>query len=217
LVWVALDDPAAPLPSFPNDEWTDPSFRTFLSHHYTWKTSAGRACENFMDFSHFPFVHEGILGTRNNTLVQPHEIVESDNGFSYTFQQVEPGTLHSDEGELVTWEYFLVRPFTIHLRKIAPGGDVTVISMVAAPVDEALTDMWLWIARNHKLDPADDQSFIDFTHTIMEQDRVVVESQRPERIPLDLREELHLKVPDASGIAFRRMLSTIGQVAPFMP
>jgi hypothetical protein len=51
----------------------------------------------------------------------------------------------------------------------------------------------------------------------MEQDQVVVESQRPERIPIDLKEELHLKVPDASGIAFRRMLGTIAEVTPFMP
>jgi hypothetical protein len=61
------------------------------------------------------------------------------------------------------------------------------------------------------------QSFIDFTHWIMEQDRVVVERQRPERIPVDLKEELHLKVPDASGIAFRRMPGTIADVTPFLP
>jgi hypothetical protein len=46
---------------------------------------------------------------------------------------------------------------------------------------------------------------------------VIVESQRPEEIPTDLREELHLRVPDASGIVYRRLLGQIGDTAAFMP
>ena len=183
LIWVALEDPVAPIPRFPNDEWSNSAYRTIISNHYQWRTSAGRSVENFMDFSHFPFVHEGILGMRDQTVVEPHDICETSDGLFYTFQQTEPGTLHSGDDELVTWEYTLVRPFTIHLRKVAQNGEMTLISMAASPTQEALTHMWLWIARDHKMDPSEDQAFIDFTHTIMEQDRVVVESQRPERIP----------------------------------
>lgn len=217
LVWVALEDPVAPIPAFPNGEWDDPDYYGFQSHHYEWKTSAGRSVENFMDFSHFPFLHEGILGSRDRTVVEPHQIIDTEYGFRYSFQQPEPGTMHSREGELVTWKYYLYRPFTIHLKKITPDGKATLISLVASPTQDDRTNMWLWLVRNYDQDPALNQSFVDFTHRIMEQDRVVVESQRPERIPVDLREELHLKVPDASGIAFRRMLGTIAGVAPFLP
>jgi hypothetical protein len=51
----------------------------------------------------------------------------------------------------------------------------------------------------------------------MDQDRAVVESQRPQEIPLDLREELHLKVPDENAVAYRRLLGRLGGAAPFMP
>jgi hypothetical protein len=51
----------------------------------------------------------------------------------------------------------------------------------------------------------------------MEQDRPVVESQRPHEIPADLREELHLKVPDANAVAYRRLLGGIERVAAYMP
>lgn len=217
LVWVALEEPCQPIPAFPGNEWEDPAHRTFLALECDWRTSAGRAVENFMDFSHFPFVHEGLLGSRDITVVQPHDIIETDYGLSYSIQQPEPASLHSAAGELVTWEYYLYRPFTIHLRKVTPDGKATLISMAASPVVEDRTHMWLWIGRNYDLDPAEDQSFVDFSTTIQAQDQVVVESQRPERIPVDLKEELHLKVPDASGIAFRRMLATITEVAPFMP
>jgi hypothetical protein len=49
----------------------------------------------------------------------------------------------------------------------------------------------------------------------MEQDRAVVESQRPEQLPVDLREELHIKVPDAASILYRRLLSDLAKVETF--
>jgi phenylpropionate dioxygenase-like ring-hydroxylating dioxygenase large terminal subunit len=91
-----------------------------------------------------------------------------------------------------------------------------VISLVSAPTEPKLTHMYFFIVRNHRLDE-EDKTFKDFSDTIMEQDRVIVESQRPEEIPTDLKDELHLKVPDASGIAYRRLLGRIDQIMPFMP
>jgi len=50
---------------------------------------------------------------------------------------------------------------------------------------------------------------------VMGQDKAVVESVRPEEIPVDLREELHIKVPDAAGLILRRILGRIeGSAAP---
>ncbi len=217
LVWVALDEPAEDIPAFPDDEWDADGYRTFVSHQYVWKTSAGRAVENFMDISHFAFVHEGILGSRDNALVAEHQVMGRDSGLYYYLEAPEPATLHSRPGDVIRWEYFLTGPFTIHLRKSVPSGEVTLISLVASPTSDKVTNMFLWIARNHQLEPSHDAEFIAFTHEIMEQDRRIVESQRPEEIPVDLRQELHLKVPDASGIAYRRLLGEIQGVAAFLP
>jgi hypothetical protein len=38
----------------------------------------------------------------------------------------------------------------------------------------------------------------------------VTESQHPEMLPVDLTREVHLRVGDAIGIAYRRKLSAIG-------
>lgn len=217
LVWVSMADSEATIPRFPGDEWDDPSFRCFVSHHYTWRTSAGRAVENFMDISHFPYVHEGILGSRDNTVVAEHTVVQDGGELHYYLEAPEPANLHSKPGDVIRWDYSLTGPFTIHLKKTVPSGDVTLISMVASPTTDTTTDLFLWIARNHQLDPADDGSFADFTDQIMEQDRLIIESQRPEQIPTDLRDELHLKVPDASGIAYRRLLGSIQDAAAFLP
>ena len=39
---------------------------------------------------------------------------------------------------------------------------------------------------------------------------MIVENQRPEELPLDLTEELHVKGPDGIALAYRRMLREIG-------
>jgi phenylpropionate dioxygenase-like ring-hydroxylating dioxygenase large terminal subunit len=44
---------------------------------------------------------------------------------------------------------------------------------------------------------------------VLDQDREALESVRPEQIPVSLREELHLKVPDAASIAFRRWIESV--------
>ncbi len=216
LVWVAMDQPVAPIPGFPGDEWDDPAYHGFLSATYVWNSSAGRTVENFMDISHFPFVHEGLLGTRDQTVIAAYEVVETDYGLTYYYEQEEPNELYSTDGQLTKFEYHLYPPFTIHLRKTIPNGEVTVISLVSGPTSTKLTTMYFFITRNHHLDDPD-STWKDFSDTVMGQDKVIVESQRPEEIPTDLREELHVKVPDASGIAYRRVLARIEGMAAFMP
>jgi vanillate O-demethylase monooxygenase subunit len=49
----------------------------------------------------------------------------------------------------------------------------------------------------------------EFEDTIFGQDQVVVESQRPERVPFDLAAELHLKF-DAVAVAYRKAMRRLG-------
>lgn len=218
LVWVAMEDPVAPLPSWPESEWEDPAWRIFRAFHFVWKTSAGRAIENFMDVSHFPFVHTGLLGEADRTVVEPYGLEELDNGVTYMIEAVEPNEVHHAAEEKVRRRYTLSGPFAIHVKKSVESSDQqTVVSMVTSPTTEKSTDVYVFIGRNYDLDPEHDEAFAKFTGDVMMQDQKIVESQRPEQIPVSLREELHLKVPDASGIAYRKFLGRIADVGAFMP
>lgn len=44
------------------------------------------------------------------------------------------------------------------------------------------------------------------------QDRVIVESQRPEHLPTSPCEELHIKVPDAASLLYRQRLASLASV-----
>lgn len=218
LVWVCVGEPALDVPPFPGDVYDSAGWHAFLSYNETWATSAARAVENFMDFSHFPYVHEGLLGTEDTAEIAPYTVDKRTDGLHYWLEQQEPSDLYGAGGsQLVRYEYTLVVPFTIHLRKIEVGtGRESIITQFTSPRTSTTTELFVVIARNHSHDDPDSR-FGDFTNKIMEQDRTVVESQRPEELPESLREELHIKVPDAASLLYRQKLAALAKVEAFGP
>jgi phenylpropionate dioxygenase-like ring-hydroxylating dioxygenase large terminal subunit len=212
VVWTALGDPVAEVPSFPHDEWDDPGWRGFLAFQQTWMASAGRVLENFCDWAHLPWVHENLLGTRDRAEVRPYDIWESETQMGHTIEQDEPlGPDDLYSTQLTRNIFEITLPFTVHLNRSEPDkGHQTIISMSVAPITPKSSNLYVWITRNHTLETEQDDAFRQFSITIFGQDRVVVESQRPEQIPLDLRDEMHLKVPDAFSLVYRRLLSEFG-------
>jgi phenylpropionate dioxygenase-like ring-hydroxylating dioxygenase large terminal subunit len=214
LVWVSINDPVAPIPAFPNNEYDDPEYHSHLANHYIFKTSAGRAVENFMDWSHFPFVHAGLLAPADKTLVPPSNVQETEYGLTYSYETFEPESPTSAGAESVLYEYFFYLPFTIHIRILHKDGGTSYCSLFASPSSRTTTDAYTMFVRNFSLDTPD-SDFDYFANRVTEQDRRIIESQRPEQIPLDWREELHLRVPDAPTIAFRRALAKITDIADY--
>ncbi len=220
LVWVALAEPAQPFPSWPEDAWANSEFRVFKVNQYLWKTSAGRTIENAMDFSHFNIVHAKYTELADGPIIKPYEVHRTDFGLAFVY---EDGRIRR--------EYSLHFPFVLHDTKkvIATGqgrtwsetentreGDRTILSFIAAPIDEKTTRLYTFMARNHSFDTAD-ESFVEGLNTVTEQDRIVVESQRPEQIPTDIKEELNLRFPDAASILYRRMLRELQNGQAYMP
>jgi len=220
LVWVALDEPISPIPPWPDDAYDDPAFHTFLAGKWDWKSSAGRATENGADLSHFNFVHTGLLALADGPVMKQHDVQANPLRLEYSY---DDGTVRRD--------YFVHAPFTVFIRKYrvgssgsstafdmksAPEGGVFFYSQFHCPRDEKTTTVYVHNGRNHSLNE-DDREYLEAVSAVLTQDRMIVESQRPEEIPTDLREELHLKIPDASGIAYRRMLGRIQGVEPFLP
>ena len=76
------------------------------------------------------------------------------------------------------------------------------------PVAADLCAGYVVIGRNYNLSQGD-QVIRDFEDAIFGQDQVVVESQRPDRVPFDLAAELHLKF-DAVAVAYRKAMRATG-------
>jgi vanillate O-demethylase monooxygenase subunit len=214
LLWVSLEDARWPLPEVA--ELEDPASNLVVAGPYSWNSDASRQLENFTDFGHFPWVHPGLLGDPSRPVVPEHTVETDEHVLRYRI--VRPEAPPSDDfpvfGNEVQVEperrsnYELHLPYTIVLR-IGWGGERRMVYFFASqPISSDRCSGYVVMARNYDHDqpPAVLQRFED---TIFNQDQRVVESQRPEQVPFDLADELHLKF-DAVAVAYRRAMRAQG-------
>jgi phenylpropionate dioxygenase-like ring-hydroxylating dioxygenase large terminal subunit len=213
-IWVAMEEPRYALPDIP--EYDDPDWVIVRAGPYEWNSDASRQLENFTDFGHFPWVHPGLLGDPERPVVPDYSVTIDDHILRYDI--VRPEAPNSDDFPVFGNEateaptrrsrYQLHLPYTILLR-LGWGGEKGMVYFFASqPVDEDHCAGYVTIARNYDREqPA--SVLQDFEDTIFNQDRVVVESQRPERVPFDLAAEMHLKF-DAVAINYRRAMREQG-------
>ena len=217
LIWVALEEPRWPLPEVP--ELEDGSWAVVTAGPYRWHCDAARQVENFTDFGHFPWVHPGLLGDPDRPVVPRHEVRTDDHVLHYTI--VRPEAPNPDEFPVFGNEqagpperrsrYELHLPYTIALR-LGWGGERGMVYFFASQPRAADSCAgYVVIGRNYNLDQSD-QVIQDFEDTIFGQDQVVVESQRPDRVPFDLAAELHLKF-DVVAVAYRKAMRSNGLAA----
>jgi hypothetical protein len=109
------------------------------------------------------------------------------------------------------------RSLTIHLCLTVPARDVAIISLVASPTSDTSTEIFVWLAGNPSMDQAEDAEFADSAHGIMEQDRVFVESEKPEKDHHQSERRAPSQDPDASRISYRRYLGAMEGTTPYMP
>lgn len=210
LVWVSLGNPQKDLPSF--HEWNDPTFRKILVGPYKYKSSAPRAIENFLDIAHFPFVHAGILGDPNRAEVADYEPVVDADGITASDVRIwQPDPDGRGHGEIRSLLYRVSRPLTASLTSESQGQRY-MIWMTVAPVTQVESLVWFYIAINYMQDVPDEElakRIKEYEHSIVSADIPVVESQRPELLPLDLQAELHLR-SDRTSITYRKWLRQMG-------
>ena len=214
LIWVAMADPVYPLPSVPeleNNEW-----QVIHTGPYEWDCDASRQVENFTDFGHFPWVHPGLLGDVNRPEVPDHTVEVKDHILHYTV--VRPEATNTDDFPVFANEetvaperrsrYELHCPYTIALR-LGWGGEKGMVYFFASqPISKDSCRGYCIVARNYDFDKPE-KLIQDFEDTIFSQDKHVVLSQRPEMVPFDLADELHLKF-DAVAVNYRRTMEKEG-------
>jgi phenylpropionate dioxygenase-like ring-hydroxylating dioxygenase large terminal subunit len=206
LVWVSLGNPPASPPPFP--EWDDPSYRKILCGPYGVKASGPRLVENFLDVGHFPFVHEGVLGVRERPHIEDYTAdVGPDGVVARGVRVFQPDPYGTGVGDVVSYTYRALRPLTAYLAKESDGPRFSILLMIA-PHAAVRSTVWMWMAMNYGHDLSEAE-LVAWQDGIFEQDRPILESQRPELLPLDLQAELHLR-SDRAAIAYRRWLRELG-------
>ena len=214
VVWVALEAPRWPIPDVP--ELDAAAWRAVRTGPFAWSCDASRQVENFTDFGHFAFVHQGLLGNPANAVVAAHEVVTDGHVLRYAYGR--PDAPNTDEFPVFAAEerkdamrrtrYALHLPYTIVEHIDWGGADGLVYFFASQPVADDRCVGYCLVARNYNLGQPDEM-LQAFERTIFGQDQRVVESQRPDRVPFDLAAELHLTF-DAVAVAYRRAMRAHG-------
>ena len=223
LVWVRLEASAQEdgsgsssdgnaLPRF--DAEADEHLRKVNCGPYDVAASAPRIIENFLDMSHFGFVHEGWLGSRDATAIATYKVDTTPTGVLATgCKAVQPqSNVHSTSAAEVEYTYEVTAPYTAVLTKIPQEGTSKQgwreqIGLFICPITPELSRVWFRLAVADF--ETSEQQLREFQHTIFVQDQPVLESQLPKALPLDPRAEMH-SAADRMSSAYRRYLRASG-------
>ncbi len=216
LVWTRLRTPADSsalydIPDMPH--WDEPGFQQINCPSIDIGGFAGRQLEGFIDVAHFGFVHLTTFGDPSNTVVPSYVPVTSPVGFSVDYRSTVANypigaTAAAPEGFIWLRHFEVHLPFTASITVHFPGAARLVVMNCASPMSSRQTRLFCPIARNFdKHIPV--EAVHEFNRRVFEEDRRVVEAQKPEFLPLDPTLEAHIPA-DRSSFAYRKGLRAMG-------
>jgi len=211
LIWASLAPTDAPLPKF--DAWEREEFQTIVCEPLDIAGSPGRQLEGFLDVAHFAWAHTGTFGNRANPIVPDYTVEKRDIGLTVNYvsnvSNYGPGQTHRAPPDFLWRRTFDVYPpFVARLVIDYPEGRQLWILNAVCPVSARRSRLFCPIARNFDQDTSV-ESVREFNARVFNEDRVLVESQKPEDLPLDLGSEISIPA-DRTSVAYRRLLRDMG-------
>jgi phenylpropionate dioxygenase-like ring-hydroxylating dioxygenase large terminal subunit len=175
--------------------------------------------DNFMDISHFPWVHVGTFGLQDQTAVPKLDLGPLDDGYFGYRYTVDVGNTNTDgvvasgiEGDVVTREMStgFHLPFTVRSTIHYETGLDHLILLCSTPIDDVTSYFTFVIWRNDDFS-TDPEETIAFDRAIGAEDKAMLE--RVEGVlPLDQRATVSVQ-SDKPSVEWRRQLAALLGVA----
>lgn len=167
-----------------------------------------------MDAAHFPHVHPGIngRGDQPDTTIN-YKVIERDGELQTTeFTVIQPYADGRGLPLAVNYHYYCLSPTVAYSDKQTGPEQhwFTWCAMTPTDVDEA--SFWLVMAFNYGEDITEEAILKRQAIVFGDQDKWIVESQRPYSMPLDIEDEMHV-ASDRMGVAYRRWVKRLGEAA----
>jgi phenylpropionate dioxygenase-like ring-hydroxylating dioxygenase large terminal subunit len=221
LVWLAPDEPVAPLPEFP--EWGAEGFETAMCTVVRTPAGAAQLVDNFMDASHFPYVHAASFGAEESALVVDAGVERDGWSVSTTFSTWyrtwdDPKAAAGERPEVQRQELFKqgFASYNVYLRLDFPDIDWTFgIMFCCQPESATSTRVYKLLARRDDLppDPRRLETFVKDEDQITAEDLGILERYPHRHIHLDRRAEMHTKA-DRLSLAWRTLMADLFSPSP---
>ena len=209
LVWVCLGVPSAPIPSIAQED--DPSFRRINTSVEMWQCSTPRMVDNFLDITHFPYVHVGTFGRGQETVVPRFELQQLDDGyFGYRYEVMADNTI----GSLVSGQTQQVvhrvmtsgfsLPFVVRSTIQYDSGLEHVLLLLSTPIDDVTSYFTFVVWRNDDF-AVSAEEVIRFDLAIGAEDKRMLEQVKGV-LPLDQTTLVSVQA-DKCSVEWRRQLA----------
>ena len=214
MIWIAPEPPRTPL--LDDTPYRDSGFDWFVCGPFTTPVSAAVLTDNFLDPSHFPFVHAATFGSEDDG--RPVVEVARDG---WTFVQRTSrwtGAPQLDGNVEMHYRYTCAAPFVVELLLTGPAMGVNAIWSFVRPDADGTSTWWLVQAYDDLgHDPALIAAAADFQTRVGVEDLAILERMDDPVIALDLREEVHTKA-DLGTVEYRRLLrDVVGRAGHDLP
>ncbi|WP_040492583.1 aromatic ring-hydroxylating oxygenase subunit alpha [Ilumatobacter nonamiensis] len=206
LVWLSLGEPQVDIPEMEAE--SDERYRRINSGVQVWNTSSTRMTDNFLDISHFPYVHIGTFGIAQNQDVPKIEMEQLDaDFFGYEYEvevRNEDGAASSGMDDAVITRRMTTGfnlPFTVRSTIHYETGLDHLILLCSTPIDDVTSYFTFVIWRNDDFSvPAEE--VIVFDRAIGAEDKSMLEKVKGV-LPLDQRATVSVQ-SDKPSVEWRR-------------
>jgi len=215
MVFLAPDDPVAPLPVLP--EADDPAFSAGHLPPMEARASVGLLADNFLDMAHFPFVHLGTFGADEAAEVPNYSVDRDRWSFTAAYEhrfanREDPGVAAGLRPLVQTRRltYRLDAPFHLVLRiDFLEAGGSNVIGFFLQPMTAERCRIYSTIWRDDLDGDAGRMAdAVAFEVAVVEEDLRVQQAYDDLVLPLDLTAELHTRA-DRTTVELRRVLADL--------
>jgi len=212
LVWICVGTPsgdAPDIPIIPNE--SDQSFRRINTPVDIWRCSATRMADNFLDISHFPFVHVGTFGIAQETEVLKVQLEDLDDGwYGYKYDvranNTALGTLTSGQSVGVVERAMssgFHLPFDVRSTIVYHSGLQHILLLLSTPIDDVTSYFTFVVWRNDDFAMSAEE-IIRFDLSIGAEDKRMLE-QLDGVLPLDKTTLVNTQA-DKASVEWRRRL-----------
>ena len=213
LVWLCIGEPvqgAPDIPVIPQED--DPKFRRINTPVDVWRSSSTRMADNFLDISHFPFVHVGTFGIAQETEVPKVKLEELDSGwYGYKYEvrasNSSLGTLASGQATGVvdrSMSSGFHLPFDVRSTIAYRSGLEHILLLLSTPLDDVTSYFTFVVWRNDDFSVSAEE-IIRFDLAIGAEDKRMLE-QLDGVLPLDKTTLVNAQA-DKASVEWRRRLN----------
>jgi len=212
LVWLCLDEPVADIPTMGWEDRDD--YRRINNPVEVWETSATRMTDNFLDFSHFPWVHIGTFGGAQDPLIPKLDLEELDDqffGYQYEVDASNPDTATSTTGvtdDVVHRQMStgFALPMTIRSTILYETGLEHILMLLATPIDDETSYFTFVVWRNDDFSvPAEEVAAFD--RAIGAEDKAMLE-KLDGVLPMDRTGVVSVQA-DKASVEWRRQFAEL--------